>query len=513
MITASKILIVDDTPTGLEVLEDLLAPQGYQLFLVEDGYSALETAVSQKPDLILLDVMMPGIDGFEVCRRLRSNPVTAEIPVVMVTALNDQKSRLKGIEAGADDFLTKPFDRHELRARVKMITRLNRYRRLMAERQKFEYVVAYAATGYLILDQAERIIFINPQAQRTLGQRVDEVGGRSARPFREIMADAYRLEPAPVWKNFPAPPPDNATRFLIRPETDLFQGQWLQVDALPYDDGTSHNTLITIQDVTQQMEEIRDMRNFHRMITHKLRTPLIGLVSGLDVIGKWSKDLTPEQFAELMGIAQVSVDRLKDQIEDILQYTRLPVLSRKSTRFSLAELPRLIGRIAMDVEVDTVFLTAPEEMGDCLIMPSAEMMELMLYELFENAHKFHPENMPEIEVEVRPQGKRVRLAVSDNGRHLPPEQIDRVWTPYYQGEKTFTGEVPGMGLGLPIIASLIWQVNGECRLYNRPGRPGITVELLLPLDPKFAPAPAAGPVARAEMSVPSAPAMATKRLL
>jgi K+-sensing histidine kinase KdpD len=207
------------------------------------------------------------------------------------------------------------------------------------------------------------------------------------------------------------------------------------------------------------------------------------LVSGLDVIGKWSKDLTPEQFAELIQIAQVSVDRLKGQIEDILHYTQLPVLSQKQSYFSLEELPKLIGRIALEVEVDTVFLTAPHNMDSYLITPAYEMMELVLYELFENAHKFHPETMPVVEIEVAQQAKMIRLTVSDNGRYLAPEHIDRVWMPYYQAEKTFTGEVPGMGLGLSIVSSLIWQVDGECRLYNRVDKPGVTIELLLPIAP------------------------------
>lgn len=478
MTIPAKILIVDDTPTGLEALEDLLAPMGHQLFLAHDGAAALATAVAHTPDLILLDVMMPGMDGFEVCRRLRAEATTAEIPVVMITALNDPKSRLKGIEAGADDFLSKPIDRYELRARVKMIVRLNRYRRLMVERQKFEHVVTYAATGYLILNEQGKILFANPHAQRNLGQKFEE---GEQRPFLEWVATSHRPEPAAAWNNFPEPPAANAPRYLVRPESEMLQGQWLQVNVLPYQDGVVNHFLVTVQDVTRQMEEVRDMRNFHRMIHHKLRTPLVGLVSTLEIIGKWSKNLTPIQFAELMEIAQLSVDRLHGQIEDILQYTHLPILSSAPAHFPLTNLSQLIERIALDLSIDTVFLTQSEDVTDCLITPSAKMMELMLYELLENAYKFHPEQMPVVEVELRRRGEMVQVAVSDNGRSLPQPELEQVWTPYYQVEKSFTGEIPGMGLGLPIVASLIWQANGKCRLYNRPDRPGVTVELLLPI--------------------------------
>lgn len=133
---AQSILIVDDTPVGRDTLEALLYKQGYNLAFAASGPETLTKAEELMPDLILLDVMMPGMNGFEVCRRLRANPILAEVPVIMVTALDDQSSRVKGIEAGADDFITKPFNRVELRARVKTILRLNRYRSLQEERAR-----------------------------------------------------------------------------------------------------------------------------------------------------------------------------------------------------------------------------------------------------------------------------------------------------------------------------------------------------------------------------------------
>lgn len=114
----STVLIVDDHPLNREALEELLYGQNYQLAFAADGPEALARAAALAPDVILLDVMMPGMNGFEVCRRLRADPLLAEVPVVMVTALDDADSRLRGLEAGADDFISKPFNRAELRARV-----------------------------------------------------------------------------------------------------------------------------------------------------------------------------------------------------------------------------------------------------------------------------------------------------------------------------------------------------------------------------------------------------------
>ncbi|MFM2005911.1 MAG: hypothetical protein RLZZ09_1566 [Pseudomonadota bacterium] len=134
----SLVLIVDDSVAARETLIDALEGQGYELYQAGGGAEALALADGLKPDVILLDVMMPEMDGFEVCRRLRADTELAEAPVLMVTALDDRASRLKGIEAGADDFIAKPIDRIEMRARVRTITRLNRYRKLREEHTRLE---------------------------------------------------------------------------------------------------------------------------------------------------------------------------------------------------------------------------------------------------------------------------------------------------------------------------------------------------------------------------------------
>jgi putative two-component system response regulator len=134
----SKILIVDDEPAGRQTLESILEGQDYELEMAENGIQALEKAQQFLPDVILLDVMMPGMDGFEVCQRIRNTPHLAEIPIIMLTALDDRKSLLDGLESGADDYITKPYDRHELRARLIGITRLNRYKKLVDDRASLE---------------------------------------------------------------------------------------------------------------------------------------------------------------------------------------------------------------------------------------------------------------------------------------------------------------------------------------------------------------------------------------
>jgi adenylate cyclase len=120
----ARILVVDDTPPNVKLLEQVLVLSGYEVVTAGSGEEGLAKVVFAKPDLVLLDVVMPEMSGYEVCRALRANPATALLPVVMVTALDPETERIKGIEAGADDFLSKPINQPELLARVKSLLRI-----------------------------------------------------------------------------------------------------------------------------------------------------------------------------------------------------------------------------------------------------------------------------------------------------------------------------------------------------------------------------------------------------
>jgi len=124
MRTPARILIVDDNPTNVKVLQTRLAAEGYEVITASDGEEALAAAKQHTPDLILLDVMMPKLDGFEVCRRLRADPSFPFTPIVLVTAMADSKDIVAGLEAGGDEYLTKPVDHAALAARVRSMLRI-----------------------------------------------------------------------------------------------------------------------------------------------------------------------------------------------------------------------------------------------------------------------------------------------------------------------------------------------------------------------------------------------------
>jgi putative two-component system response regulator len=122
-----KILVVDDVPANVALLSTLLAHDGHDVVTASNGEEALQMIEDAQPDVVLMDVMMPKLSGFEVCRRLKANPATRLTPVVLITALTDRRDRIQAIDAGADDFISKPVDPHEVSARTRSLVRLKRY--------------------------------------------------------------------------------------------------------------------------------------------------------------------------------------------------------------------------------------------------------------------------------------------------------------------------------------------------------------------------------------------------
>lgn len=184
-IERSKILVVDDHPASRMTAMALLSVEGYEILEADSGPTALLQVRETNPDLILLDVMMPGMDGFEVCRHLKQHEGTRLIPIVFVTALNDRRSRIRGIEAGGDDFLTKPFDHLELSARVKSLIRQKRLNEDLDHAEKVLFSIAKTVesrdpnTG----DHCERLV--------NCGEQFGEYLELPRHQIRDIMWGAY----------------------------------------------------------------------------------------------------------------------------------------------------------------------------------------------------------------------------------------------------------------------------------------------------------------------------------
>ncbi|MDM8563836.1 HAMP domain-containing sensor histidine kinase, partial [Candidatus Marithioploca araucensis] len=175
----------------------------------------------------------------------------------------------------------------------------------------------------------------------------------------------------------------------------------------------------------------------------------------------------------------------QSEIEEILSYLNVSKTTKRGFAFcKLSKLESMITAIKKMLYIKSVIVSQQDidEPDKTYLSASNEMMELILTELFSNAKKFHPNGTPTLKVNIATVPNGIRIQVCDNGIRLSPEQLAGIWTPYYQGEKFHTGEVKGMGLGLSMVASIIWNIGGTCNAYNRTDISGLVIELILPFD-------------------------------
>lgn len=174
------ILLVDDNPNNLKVLSEMIQGYGWKALMATNGESAIEQTEYALPDLILLDVMMPGIDGFETCRRLKANPITQNIPVIFMTALSDSKDKVKGLEIGAVDYVTKPFQQEEVIARLKLHLKISHLTYTLEQRVQERTAELTQSLQQL---QQTQLQLIQSEKMSTLGQLVAGIGHEINNPI------------------------------------------------------------------------------------------------------------------------------------------------------------------------------------------------------------------------------------------------------------------------------------------------------------------------------------------
>lgn len=476
------ILIVDDEIVSQAILQELLTNQGYTLVFAKNGPEALEKAATVFPDIVLLDVMLPHISGFEVCRQLRANPKLAKVPIILLTALNDRASRLKGFEAGADDFISKPFDLIEFRVRVRNLIQFNRYRSLLADHDRFEWMVGYSDKGYVTLDSDGNVVYLNPKAYDFLELPPDKLLPDNL-IFLDLVQTIYRCEPEVAWENWPNVSDTSTLRYLIKPESYTEYTQWLQVDLLKMSTSLAGNYLVRLHDVTTTIQSDRIVWTFHGQISHKLNTPLGQLMAGLESLKTNFDTLSKKEMSQLIDIAHSGAADFHREVNAIFEYLSAAEMKNGlSNGCNLADIQSLITEICqalhlVDVQMSPLDTTIS---SSCRVTISDKAIELVLREILQNAKKFHPQSAPSIEVEFACSAEELKIQISDDGLVLSPHQLSKIWTPYYQVEKCFSGQTSGMGLGLSMVASLIWDVGGSFRAFNREDSNGLVIELRLP---------------------------------
>jgi PAS domain S-box-containing protein len=526
----ARILIVDDERFNRQLLELMLSREGYSLQTAASGEEALHLVAKHPPDLILLDIMMPGMDGYQVAGKVKGNPTTKNIPIIVVTALDDRNARLLGLSAGVEDFLSKPVDPAELCMRVKNLLRLKAYgdyhdkysqllegevvsrtAELVARTTALEQQAAVLTEQAALLDLAQdaivvrdmdgRILFWSRGAEVMYGWRSDEVLGRNT---YELNADF-------------SGPTDHVDSVLVRQREieamllihDRWEGEavhyrrdgtrvvvasrWaLQRDAV----GTPVRILTTNRDVTERKaaeqavelirtDQIRFKDEFLSHVSHELRSPLTAIKQFTSILlGGLAGELSIQQ-REYLQIVLKNIRQLQSMIDDLLEVTHLE--SGKVT----VELASVSVADAVTDTFNTLEGTArakgvrlSQDLPPGLPPAHADQTRLrqILIILLENAIKFTPAGGA-IAIKaalLREDPQFLILDVSDTGCGVDPEVAERIFERLYQVSERVQSSRKGLGLGLYICRELVTRQGGKIWAERRP-QGGSTFSFTLPV--------------------------------
>jgi PAS domain S-box-containing protein len=485
------LLIVDDSLDGRLALQTLLSNQGYRLAFAGDGVEGLQKAAELVPDLILLDVMMPGMDGLEVCRRLRANPLLSDVPIIMITALEDSDTRMQGILAGADDFVSKRFDRAELRARVRTITRLNRYRRLLHERMKFERVVEFAPNGLMIVNAAGAIVLANPAMLRMLGiQRQDEAIGKEL----EFWIDAQRRDECYAYLADVIADAESTVQFntvLLRLDGTPFPAE-IDIGHLRWDE--SPMAQVVIRDITRR-------RELEAQLLQSRKMESIGRLAG-GVAHDFNNLLTA-----ISGYTEMALESLPDaavERDDLLQVQKAArsaaTLTRQLLAFARKQAiePRIFNPNDLLQELHALLRRLIGETIELHIQPASDLglvradpgqIEQVLVNLSVNARDAMPhggtltietanvvlnQEYARAHIGVA-EGAYVMLLVRDTGVGMDESVKSHIFEPFFTTKELGRGT----GLGLATCYGVIEQHGGTIEVYSEPHQ-GTTFKIYLP---------------------------------
>jgi two-component system, cell cycle sensor histidine kinase and response regulator CckA len=488
----STILIVDDEPAGRDTLESMLFGQGYNLAFAENGAETLRKAAALTPDLILLDVMMPDMDGFEVCRRLRAEKGLAEVPIILVTALDDQVARLQGIEAGADDFITKPCNRAELRARVRTITRLNRYRRLLQAEEKVHEQAALldiAQDAMIVHDLDNKITYWNRSAENLYGWSAVEAIGKNANDL--IYGDTLSL---PVDALDCVMKKGSWTGELHHRGKDeeeiVVESRWtLVLDS----SGRKRSIFIINTDITEKKRFQAQFLRSQRMenlgtlasgIAHDLNNVLAPILMSVQML---RKKLPDERSQKILTTLETTTQRGANLVKQVLSFAR--GLEGRHTTVQVKHLILELEKILRQIIPRSIQVCTNISKELWTISSDSTQLHQILMNLCVNARDAMPnggelsitaenfladENYARMQIDAKA-GPYIIISVSDTGTGIAPEILDRIFDPFFT-----TKEVgKGTGLGLSTVLGIIKSHGGFVNVYSEWGK-GTEFKVYLP---------------------------------
>ena len=455
------ILLVDDDPAKRYTLAKTLIRAGFVVNEATTGSEALRLVVSG-PDLVILDVKLPDIDGFEVCRRIKSDPATRSIPVLHIsTTFVDLENKLQGLDSGADGYLTNVAEPLEIVATVRALLRARRAENAaQISTRQWQTTFDAISDGVMLLDASGKIVQANRTLERILG-----------RPWTEIVGK----ELPELWDVPTEPGQSLFARMLVsraREARDLSRGDcWLHVtvDPLRDDEGSIKGALCLVSDITdrkrmemqlfQQAEELQKAGQrkdeFLAMLAHELRNPLAPLANTLQIIRMQIKgNILVEDSLDIAGRQIQHMTRLLEDLFDVSRITRGIVELRKKV-FDLNTVVEHATRAAIPVFESLRHVVSISLPSDPLrIDGDPTRLEQVVTNLLNNAAKY-TEPGGRITVTLSRERDQAVLRVRDSGIGITPEMQQIIFDLFVQADHSLDRARGGLGIGLTLVRSLV----------------------------------------------------------
>lgn len=434
------ILLVDDKLEDIDLLDALLAPEGYNLVRAQSGEEALSYLSNNQPDLILLDVVMPGMSGFSTLKEIRRSGRNKSVPVILLTSLTDREDKLKGLNAGADDYISKPFDSAELVFKVKTQAVMSVLRRQVNEKEKLAGVMDLLFEGAVLTDSAFNILQMNKTAMRMLG--MNEHSGN----IQEVLLEKF---------NYLIDASKKSGRFIVgRGATVSSPAIFLSAEYLKVAQSNSaeSSNVFVFKDVTEDYARNKMKMDFLSLLSAKLRAPLA-------VISGYSTMLSVFETEEKLKDIAVAITRNSDLMDNIMKRVIFFVelentsLTGTETDFDVRE---LVERLVLVYKKGCDLSTADD------VVRVKYWQALALEELIGNAIKFNDKERAKLSVQI---GNDLMI-VEDNGPGIPENERLKVSETLYQisGDQHGQTDDAGIGIGLAVVKRLAESANMTVKL-------------------------------------------------
>jgi PAS domain S-box-containing protein len=498
--TQANILIVDDETTKVVVLCGALEAVGYHLTIATNGREALEAIEREVPDLILLDVNMPELNGFEVCRRIKSAPQWSHIPIIMIAALDEPKDYMRAIECGADDFMTQPFTFAVLRARVRSYLRAKRAAvSLRQSEERYRQLVELSPDAIMVA-RADIIVFLNEAGRKLLGATTPEqLLGMSLKDIVHPECWSKVAERIQQVQEHALAAPLLEEKYIRLDGTVV----GVEVAAIPIRFQDEPASLLVVRDITERLQNREALRQakeaaeaanlaksqFLANMSHELRTPLNAIIGYSEMLKEEAEDLGQKDFLPDLEKIHTAGKHLLALINDILDLSKVEAgkMTLCLESFDVADMINgvtstigpLMAKNGTRLEV---------HLADNLGTMHSDLTKVQqsLLNLLSNACKFTQEGVVSLEVSRKTVEAQERLyfEVSDSGIGMTPEQMDKLFHPFVQADPSTTRKFGGTGLGLTITQCLCQMLGGSITVESTLGQ-GSTFTISLPAETGF----------------------------